>query len=455
MNNQMIKNLSKGQDSLVYFVEHIFSQSKSLFPKKFVSGDYVRYICDLLQNNKKTARIGPREHFKSTAFYAHFMHRLIQYPFKNIEAHYFSFNQKMAGYHIKKIRRAIETNPYFYHLIDLKSNSEMVIRYTWDNEHFMSLEPKGLLGFKRGIHSELIYVDDPFQDPGKNMSGGIIEKVNDIFKTQILDMVKDEIHVCGTPQTDYDFFFDNNIMHDFKVSIRPAIIDFNNNIVLWPEWMSYEALMLRKRSKGEKLFAQEYMCAPAMSEESFLQRETLMKCVDNTLLNYKFNQIRESESTIVGGFDIGKKRHPSHFAVFEITGDKWTMIHHKFMDGWDYIKQIEYLQECIDNMSIYKVFYDATRGELESLSEQGILPLELEPITFSAKSKNSLATQLDKLISSGRMKIINDYRLIEQMLLVTNDLQAIETPNGHGDSFWSVALACKFEEEEDLQVHVL
>ena len=30
----------------------------------------------------------------------------------------------------------------------------------------------------------------------------------------------------------------------------------------------------------------------------------------------------------------------------------------------------------------------------------------------------------------------------EQILVVNRDLQAAETPNGHGDSFWSIALAC-------------
>jgi hypothetical protein len=30
----------------------------------------------------------------------------------------------------------------------------------------------------------------------------------------------------------------------------------------------------------------------------------------------------------------------------------------------------------------------------------------------------------------------------EQILVVNRDLYAAETPNGHGDSFWSIGLAC-------------
>jgi hypothetical protein len=41
------------------------------------------------------------------------------------------------------------------------------------------------------------------------------------------------------------------------------------------------------------------------------------------------------------------------------------------------------------------------------------------------------------------MEIVNDERLISQICAVTGDLQAASTPQGHGDSYWSIALVAK------------
>ena len=40
------------------------------------------------------------------------------------------------------------------------------------------------------------------------------------------------------------------------------------------------------------------------------------------------------------------------------------------------------------------------------------------------------------------MSLINDaINTGKRILVVDNDLQALETPEGHGDSFWGIALA--------------
>lgn len=453
--DKLIQTILRTKTDFHYFVSEVFSQSKSLFPDGFISGQYIKDICSFLNQNKRTARIGAREHFKSTAFYAHFMWKILNHYNKDLEAHYFSFKESMGGYHISKIKNAISSNPFFESITDKKPTAESVIRYTWDGVHFITLEPKGMLGFKRGIHSDLIYVDDPFQDPGTKMSINAIEKVNEVFKAQILDMVKDEIHVCGTPQTNYDFFFDKEVMHDFNVRIDPAIVDHNKQITLWPEWMDWEKLMARKRAKGSHIFAQEYLCAPTLSSNSFINRDILMKLVDKTLLNRSEHKKYSTENTVIAGFDIGKKRHPSHAVVFEIKDGKRIMLHQKFLDNWDYKDQVEYIKLLIQNFGIDLFYYDATRGEFDGFGEEGILPDEMVPIHFSLKSKGALSAQLDKAITNNAISFIDDRRLVEQMLLVTNDLQAIETPDGHGDSFWSVAMTFKYEERNEPDILII
>ena len=448
MDQETLDKVRKAQNSFYYFVVNIFSRSESLFPDGFVNGKHVKSVCDQLQNNPKTARVSARDHFKSTAFYGHFMWMLFKGWDQNIEAHYFSFQHQMARYHITKIKNAIKTNPFFSQIIDKKKAADGVLKYTWDGEHFTTLQPRGLLEFKRGIHAPLIYLDDPFQDPSNKMVITVINKVNTIFKAQILDMVQDQIHVCGTPQTNQDFFFDDNVMSEFNVTIKPAIVNELNKEVLWPEWMSFDALMQKKKEKGEKLFNQEYLCRPTYAEEAFINRDELFALVDVALPNrsiHKAYEMGDNVETVIAGFDIGKKSHPSHLTVFEIVDGKRRQLHQFFMDNWPYVKQIEYLKKAIDTFKIDSLWYDDTRSEFEGFSEQGILPPQMIPVVFSVKSKHAMAAQLDTGITNKNVSFLNSPRFLEQMLLVTNDLQAIETPEGHGDSFWSVALTFMHE----------
>ncbi len=218
-----IKELTKSSNDFVYFVNHIFSHSV----KHFIKGEHVDNTARFLCSSKRTIRVSARHHFKSFSFYAYFMWKLMfEGSNNNLESHYFSFNADLAGYHVNKIKKCIEENPYFDDIIDRKPTAETVLKYTWNNKHFITLTPHGLVQFKRGIHAPLIFVDDPFQDPDNELNPLIIYKINEIFKSNIMDMPTEpdgELHVCGTPQTNEDFFFDKMVTARFRVQVLPAI----------------------------------------------------------------------------------------------------------------------------------------------------------------------------------------------------------------------------------------
>ena len=151
----------------------------------------------------------------------------------------------------------------------------------------------------------------------------------------------------------------------------------------------------------------------------------------------------------IGGFDVGKKGNPSHCSIFAIKEDEienqiLIQIHQKFLDGWEYIKQIEYINACIEYFNIQRLYYDNTRGELEerNLPKRQCIPIVLSAHTgLKSKGKTELATNFSKLVEQKRIKLLDDDRFISQVLCVTNDLQAPNSPLGHGDSFISVMLA--------------
>jgi len=449
--------LAKARNNFPYFVNHIFSQSVGILKDgTWTGGDLIDDLSQWLQDESLTIRVSARDHFKSMSFYAYIMWLILRNLNSDLEIQYFSYNAKMASYHTNKIKRAVSSNPYFSQIIDKKKTADSIISYSWNGQDKITVSPRGLLEFKRGIHSPIIFVDDPMQDPENKLSPVRITQINDIMKTQIMDMWQKELHIAGTPQTTGDFFFDPTFTKRFAVKIMPAIIDEEKKIVLWKEWMSYEELQLKKYERGLKVFNQEYMCSPVYSEEAFISADFYDPCVDKNAVNYSPEEWEAvlakrtedpdyEDMDIAGGFDIGKKAHPSHLVLFEYDHDKrvWNQVHSKWMDSWNYIDQLEYLQMICESFSPYVLYYDNTRGEFESFDEAGDLPAPMEPVNFTIKTKHAMATNFDKALGNKAISLLPDTRQRNQILVVNNDLLAPETKEGHGDSFWSVAMSLK------------
>ena len=456
------------EDGFPVFVNHIFSLSKDVFKdQKFTGGVFIDDISNWLGKEKKTLRVSARDHFKSMSFYAHIMWKILRLyrTKKNREINYFSYGESMASYHLAKIKTAIKCNPYFDDVTDIKAQADSILSYTWNHKNKITVNPRGLLEFKRGIHCNDIYVDDPFQDPENKLIPTKILMINKTMKTQILDMFQDECHIAGTAQTNHDFFFDEDFVSRFSRRILPAIVDEKNKKVLWEEWMNWDELMAKKRERGEKVFNQEYLCSPVYSENMFVDtKERLFACVNPALKNYSLHdwekeidrRIQKGEETEwdkVAGWDLGKKNHPAHFSVFEKRDGKRTQIHDKWFDRQDYTKQLQYIEEFIEAMGIYRVYFDATRGELEMLDEKGELRGEFDGVHFTFKGKHKMAGAFDRALTNHQVELLNLPRTLNQIMLVNNELQAPETPEGHGDSFWSIALSFMDQEDEGTDIN--
>lgn len=442
-------------NGLAWFINHIFTFS---FDRgTFVKGHYIDEVANRLSNNKWTMDISARDHFKSTRLYAEIMFDIFTTE-TDIECHYFSYQQGMSAYHLAKLKKMIQANPFFKGFTDLSPMALSAIYYHNGQATYHAI-PEGLLSFKRGIHAERIYIDDPLKDPENKLAPTVIYKINNVIKTEMFAMVKKNgiCRVVGTPQTNSDFFFDEQLQRKFSVSIKPAIVDEAKRIVIFPEWKSYEDLCEIRETIGEKAFNQEYMTKPSYSESSYIERKDLMNCVDTSLAQAtKY----EGNHDVVAGFDIGKKAHPAHLAIYE----RWTgtdgkyhyrQLLSKWFDHVEYKEQLDYLLWAIGNFKIDVLRYDNTRGEFEGFAEQGLLHRCMKPVSFNVKTNNAMAVSLNTVVREGRCALIDDIRQIDQLLQVNNDLQAIESPQGHGDSFWSNALALWEEKEREYRVRSL
>lgn len=433
-----------------WFIFNVFRRSFGV--DGFVGGDYIHQVAKHIQDNPFTIDVTGRDHFKSTRFYAEIMWHIFTNQGDGWEGHYFSYKADLAAYHLKKVKQFIQRNPYFIGLKDNKPTSESIIDYEWETGRQMTVAPQGLLAFKRGIHAEKVWLDDPLRDPENKMQPTSVLKVNNIVRAELMSMVKKggTFRVVGTPQTPQDFFFDDNFTDTFAVWISPAIVDEPNKVVIWPEWKSYEELQRKKREIGDRAFAAEYMASPVYAENSYINKEKLLPLCVESSLDLDSHDILYN-SMVYAGFDIGKKTHPSHFAVFVLerttTGKKYRQLYSKWMDGWEYNRQLDYLNRAIKLFNISELRYDNTRAEFEGFVEQGKTNRTvMKPVVFTANTKSSMASTFAALVDRQEVTFVNEKRQTNQILSVTQDektgkLDAMAGPEGHGDAFWSCAMA--------------
>lgn len=297
----------------------------------------------------------------------------------------------------------------------------------------------------------------------------MIKKINRVIATEIYPMVNKggRCRVVGTPQTYEDFFYDESLRNKWDVEIRDAMVDEANRIALWPEFTSFDELEDIRKTIGEKTFNQEYRAKPAYSEDSYISRERIQAVIDP--------EMREAmeytgSNDVVAGLDIGKHRHPSHLAVFErwqLTPDLWPdpnrplyvyrQLLSRWLDGMNYNQQWQYILDVVALYNIDVLRYDNTRGEFEAFYETATPEQKriLIPEVFNLKSKNGMAAQIDALVTGNRITLLNDTRQTDQILAVTGDLNAMESEQGHGDSFWSIGLATKEEKEKTARVRTI
>lgn len=400
-----------------------------------------------MQRDPQTSRVSARKHGKSHVLYAFVMWKMWRQekPFES--GLYFSYKSDLAEGHLKNINRYIEVNSFFK-VFAKKTMAETFLHYTrgiGDEKKEFKVEPAGILEFNRGTHTEFVICDDILRDPENEMNIDAILKVTRTFKEQIMSIPKEggELHVAGTKQDEQDLFSELEKDPSFKCYTDPAITSEKDRISLWSEMFPFSRLEEIRKSIGNKSFSKEYMCVAVRSANAFFGREELLIIIKNDLPNFDPYQFRETSEKyeIRGGFDIGKKKHPSHLSVLEKRENLLIQICSFWMDGWAYTKQVEFLQMAIKNLQIDVLVYDNTRGEFESLDEMGDLPPEMVPCVFSKKLKAAASTEFEKAVQNETIQLINDERQFRQILNCDNNLNSVETPEGHGDSFWTNALA--------------
>jgi hypothetical protein len=446
------KILQMSKDDFKFFLKEIFPLSYG--KGEFKEAPHTYEWGDMLQQNNKVAILSARKHLKSTTIYA-FIMWLILHNDKDLEVLYLSYKGDLAQYHTKNIKLLIQRNPFFKEIRDA-TGAESILKYETPTGKRFILEPEGIMSFKRGRHPHIVICDDILADPANMLNLTVINKINKTFFEDVMSLPKEggKCIVVGTAQHQEDLFFKLKNIDSWKWGEYHAIINEAEKKVLWNNMFPYERLIeIRNKEIGEKAFNKEYMCSPVYTEEAFFTRDMIMKCVDIKLSNSFVNQNTEDAEMIIGGIDIGKHAHPSHFTIFKRNrAGIWIQLYERFLDGMEYINQVKFMLDVNKQLRMDLIFFDNTRGEFEGFLEQGIIDKAVwKPVRFGTTEKFSMAANFEKIVKDDRLKMINDERQIKSILSVNNDLDALETVEGHGDAFWGVSLALSYDIDKKLE----
>ena len=446
------KALSKGleekkrQDvgSFREFIENIWAHSydNPQYFKAWHVSLLAEDIEECLAEGLNYVGILPRGHFKSTILgHAFSVWRLLTAP-RDMSVLYLSYSDGMAKYHIAEINKTISRNPIIPEILINRSPKADYSARFYKNNQPMEIMHGGLFSFKRGMHvNGALVADDVLRDPENPLNMGQITKVEDHFMTEsmFIPLKEAPVIVVGTPMMPGDILAKLQDDERFKARVLPALDPVPGRRVLAPEIMSEKYLLAQQKARP-KSFASEFMLVPHFATESYFDEEDIIKCEDDTLRSapaLKEFKDWETGDLFFGGFDVGKKRHPSHLVIFRKRGENIEQIHSSLLDGWNYSDQIEYLNEVADNFNLTSGYVDNTRGELE---DRG-LDTRWLAMNFTKKSKNTMASIFENFVHSGILKLIKDERQKQQILSVSNELKAPNTPMGHGDAFFSIAMA--------------
>lgn len=461
-------NVFVGRGFFWYFLDNIFARSFdgldyfSPPAGKRVPFQFSRIHREwamLAQTNPRFCIQAPRAHLKTTVLGQAHPFWLMAKAEQNslVDGIYFSYKAELADEKVAELKRLIKSNPYCRFWKDLKPTAESIIDFIvdWGEGPVaeVTLKGSGIKGATRGRHPKFTICDDILSDFANPLASTELRQINRIFRQTIMSLPanpEDVLTLFGTPQAYDDILYSLAKDEDWLWLKYPAVSDWNTQVVQWPEKFDFDRLMKIRKSVGSSAFEVEYQLTPVIMADQFLNHVDLAPSVDPTMAMWDLTQefANVNKLALYGGFDVGKAVHPSHVTILlEMPNGSLITLYQQFLDHVPYPRQVRTLNHLAQQFKLTRGYYDATYNVLE---DRG-LDRRWRGKSFTRKLKASVALQLEKRVfAEGEdpgIVLVNDQRFLNQIVQVRKDLSCPETPDGHGDSFWSLALAIQAAED--------
>jgi phage FluMu gp28-like protein len=220
---------------------------------------------------------------------------------------------------------------------------------------------------------------------------------------------------------------------------------------------SPEAWLARQRAEciDEEQWLQEYCCVPADEAAAFISFDLINGCTEPELRLLTVRELIEALSLnpqptaqLFLGLDVARKKDLCVFDVGEKIGDVvWDRIRIELLNR-PFAEIEEQLYQLLRLQQLRRACLDATGMGLQ-LAERARERFEwkIEPITFTASTKETLATGLKMDLENRHLRLVDDPDLRadlrgirKQITLSGNTRYAGESADSHCDRFWAKAL---------------
>ena len=446
---------------------------------------YIREIAEQIQialeNNTNISLMMPRGHLKSTIMHGLAIYLLLWCRYKDTKVIYLSASQEAAKTHVMELKHALFRNDKLRVLHRHVSDADSKIYFKLAGGHTRLLVYYGYRQIKRGMHANgALIMDDIYDDPNDPLTPTQILQDNERYDKTIKDMPNpgsSSQFLIGTPISDKDLF---TILPDRETwehleynvdSIRPG----SNDETLAPH-IKTRAQVNQAVKENYAAAQSELFCRPYYDSNSIITREDFTKLVRKGSISHDLSlpyNKTPGEITVLGA-DIGRVEDPSHFSVFSKRGNVVRQIYQRFYDQVSLVTQIQVLNNLVDVFDIDAGGIDNTNTNLQDF---GVNPV-LELVRFTTPLKQSLSNaflffirnalrfadvkDLSELVEGVPdnadiiLEFIDDPRQKAHVTSVDKALKTPRTRDGHGDAFFSIALAFRAlrQYESDSEVFV-
>jgi phage FluMu gp28-like protein len=203
-------------------------------------------------------------------------------------------------------------------------------------------------------------------------------------------------------------------------------------------------------------FQEEFEVSYSDESYSFYPYELILPCTsDDLVLADDFKTFGSVQGRLVAGFDVGRKRDLSELSIFEEQGTKKVCRLLRSYDKIEFAEQEGDLRRMLNTLPIARLSIDQNGIGMQLAENLRRDHAQVVPETFSNESKEIWATDFKILLQRKDVVLPKHRELVSQIHGVKRRLTPTGKPSfeverdasskGHGDKFWSVALACQKE----------
>ena len=218
---------------------------------------------------------------------------------------------------------------------------------------------------------------------------------------------------------------------------------------------------LRESCFDEIVWNEEFCCVPVDESTALLSYKRIAECESPDCL---LKDGLADTGEYYAGIDIGRKNDYTVLSVVEKQSTGFSLVIMRVMKGETFIRQKEVMKEFLSHPKLRRCCIDATGMGMPLAEElQKQFGTRVEGVNFTAQIKEELAYTLlkhfeeQKIVIPSEASLRDDLHSIRRMQTSSGNTRfdAARTGGGHGDRFWSLALALHAAQNAPMPIAVM